>query len=71
MHKNNFDSWNPRPKELGKNYSLSSSSIIKIYTVIEHKQDLSRNVFGVKFQDMKYSLSSNPMSLYHGTKLIS
>ena len=68
MHKNNFDSWHPRHKQLEKSYSLSSSRIMKIYTVIGHRQDLSRTVFELKFQDIAYRLSSNPILLYHGTK---
>ena len=39
-----------------------------IYSAIEHRQDLSRTVFGFEFQNVAHSLSSDPVSLYHGTK---
>ena len=68
IHKNNFDPWHPRQTQLEKYRPLCSSIIEKIYSAIEHRQDLSRSVFGFKFQDVAYSFSSDPLSLHHRTK---
>ena len=68
IHENNFDPWYPRQTQLEKYRPLSSSVIKKIYSAIEHRQDLSRTVFEFEFQDVPYSLSSDPISMYHGTK---
>ena len=68
IHKNNFAPWYPRWTQLEKYCPLSSPSIKKIYFAIEHMPDLSRIVCGFEFQDVAYSLSSEPVSLYHETK---
>ena len=68
IRKNNFDSWHPRQTQLEKYRSLSSSVIKKIYSAIEHRQDLSRTISEFEFQDVSYSLSSDPISVYHGVK---
>ena len=44
------------------------SVIKKIYSAIEHRQELSRTAFEFEFQDVPYSLSSDPISMYNGTK---
>ena len=68
IHENNFDPWHPRETQLEKHYPLYYSIIKKIYSATEHRQDLSRTAFGFEFQDVAYSLSSDPASLYHETK---
>ena len=68
IHKNNIDPWHPRQTQLEKYRPLYSSVIEKIYSAIEHRQDLSRSAFGFKFQDVACSFSSDPVSLYRGTK---
>ena len=68
IHKNNFDPCNPRQTQLEKYHPLSSSFIKKIYSAVEHRQELSRTVFKFEFQGVPYSLSSDPISIYHGTK---
>ena len=45
IHKNNFDPWHPRQTQLEKYCPPSSSVIKKIYSPIEHRQELSRTVF--------------------------
>ena len=68
IKKKNFDPWHPRQTQLEKYRPLYSSILEKIYSATDHRQDLSRSVFGFKFQDVAYSFSSDPVSLYHGTK---
>ena len=68
IHKNNIDPWHPRQTQLEKYRPLYSSVIEKIYSAIDHRQDLSRSAFGFKFQDVACSFSSDPVSLYRGTK---
>ena len=67
IHKNNFDPWHPRQTQLEKYHPLSSSVMKKIYPAIEHRQELSRTVFEFEFQNVPDSLSSDPVSMYHGT----
>ena len=67
IHKNNFDPWHPRQTQLEKYHPLSSSVMKKIYSAIEHRQELSRTVFEFEFLNVPYSLSSDPVSMYHET----
>ena len=68
MHKNNFDPWHLKQAQSEKYRPLSSSIIKKIYSAIKHRQDLSRTMLEFEFQDVVYSLSSDPISIYHRTK---
>ena len=67
IHKNNFDPSHPRQTQLEKYHPLSSSVMKKIYSAIEHRQELSRTVFEFEFLNVPYSLSSDPVSMYHET----
>ena len=64
----NFDLWQSRQTQLEKHCPLSSLTIKKIGSAIEHRQDLATTVFEFELNDVPYSLSSNPVSWYHGTK---
>ena len=44
------------------------SDLKKICSAIEHRQDLATTAFEFELNDAPYSLSSNPVSLYHRTK---
>ena len=68
IHKNNFDLWQSWQNQLEKHHPLSSLTIKKICSAIEHRQDLATTVFEFELNDVPCSLSSNPVSLYHGTK---
>ena len=68
IHKNNFDLWQSRQTQLEKHRPLSSLTIKKIFSAIELRQDLATTVFEFELNDVPYSLSSNPVSLYRGTK---
>ena len=68
IYKNNFDLWQSRQTQLEKRRPLSFLTIKKICSAIKHRQDLATTVFEFELNDVPYSLSSNPVSLYHGTK---